>query len=117
MRFFEVFERHRTAVDVVATSEVSISLTIDDRSALEAIVRDLRTLGTAVEVEDKRAIICVVGEGLRSTPGVAAKVFDQLRDINISLIPQGASSINLTFVTDERQASEAVARLHKAFFE
>lgn len=113
---FEIFERHRTAVDVVATSEVSISLTIDDRTALAAIVGDLRHLGT-VEVEDGRAIICVVGEGLRSTPGVAARVFEQLRDINISLISQGASSINLTFVTDERRAPEAVARLHGAFFE
>lgn len=113
---FEVFERHRTAVDVVATSEVSISLTIDDDSALAAIVGELRRLGT-VEVEERRAIICVVGEGLRSTPGVAARVFDQLRDINISLISQGASSINLTFVVDERQAPEAVARLHQAFFE
>ncbi|MEJ7618767.1 MAG: aspartate kinase [Pyrinomonadaceae bacterium] len=113
---FEIFERHRTAVDVVATSEVSISLTIDDRTALAAIVGDLRGFGT-VAVEDGRAIICVVGEGLRSTPGVAARVFDQLRDINISLISQGASSINLTFVTDETCAPEAVARLHRAFFE
>lgn len=113
---FEVFERHRTAVDVVATSEVSISLTIDDSTALAAIVGDLRRLGT-VEVEDKRAIICVVGEGLRNTPGVAARVFEQLRDINISLISQGASSINLTFVIDEHYAPEVVARLHQAFFE
>jgi aspartate kinase len=113
---FEVFDRHRTAVDVVTTSEVSVSLTLDDASALPAIVRDLRELGTVL-VETDRAIICVVGEGLRETPGVAAHVFNTISDINVSLISQGASSINLTFVVDEAQLDEAVTRLHEAFFE
>ncbi|MBZ5552009.1 MAG: lysine-sensitive aspartokinase 3 [Acidobacteriia bacterium] len=113
---FEVFERHRTVVDVVTTSEVSVSLSLDNSSALPAILKDLEQLGT-VEVEDHRAIICVVGEGLRSTSGIAGRVFGTLRDINISLISQGASRINLTFVIDEAFVGEAVSRLHKAFFE
>lgn len=113
---FEVFDRQRTVVDVVTTSEVSVSLTLDDASALPAIERDLRALGTVL-VERERAIICVVGEGLRETPGVAAHVFNTISDINVSLISQGASSINLTFVVDEAQLNEAVARLHEAFFE
>lgn len=113
---FEIFERHRTAVDIVTTSEVSVSLSIDDTSALPSIVKDLQELGE-VEVEKGRAVICVVGEGLRDTPGVAAHVFANIRDINISLISQGASNINLTFVVDEDRAVEAIERLHAAFFE
>lgn len=112
---FEVFDRHRTVVDVVTTSEVSVSLTLDDASALQAILSDLRDLGTVL-VEPRRATICVVGEGLRDTPGIAAHVFNTISDINVSLISLGASSINLTFVIDEARLSEAVSRLHEAFF-
>lgn len=113
---FEVFNRHRTAIDIVTTSEVSVSLSLDDARALAAIVNELKEFG-AVHVEHKQAIICVVGEGLRGTAGIAARIFSCLRDINISLISQGASSINLTFVVDESNVNEAVSRLHATFFE
>ena len=113
---FEVFDRHRKVVDVVTTSEVSVSLSLDDASNLEAIVRDLESLGT-VSVETERAMICVVGAGLRGTPGIAARVFSTISDINVMLISQGSSSINLTFVIEERQLNEAVSRLHETFFE
>ncbi|HVG33687.1 MAG TPA: lysine-sensitive aspartokinase 3 [Pyrinomonadaceae bacterium] len=113
---FEVFDRHRTVVDVVTTSEVSVSLTLDDASALSSIIRDLRDLGTVL-VEPRRATICVVGEGLRDTPGIAAHIFNTISDINVSLISLGASSINLTFVIDEARLGEAVTRLHAAFFD
>lgn len=113
---FEIFDRHRVAVDVVTTSEVSVSLSLDDASALPAIIDELRKLGT-VEVENGRAIICVVGEGLRSTPGIASRVFSTISDINVSLVSLGASSINLTFAVDEADAVETVMRLHRRFFE
>jgi len=113
---FEVFERHRTVVDVVTTSEVSVSLSLDDATALPEILKELRTLGT-VGVEKGRAIICVVGEGLRGTPGIAARVFSTISDINVTLISQGASSINFTFAIEEDRAMEAVRRLHREFFE
>jgi aspartate kinase len=112
---FEVFERHRTPVDVVSTSEVSVSLTVDDASALPAIVADLEALGT-VAAEAGNAIVCVVGEGLRSTPGVAARVFGALGDINVRMISQGASRLNVTFVVAEEHARDAVARLHGELF-
>ncbi|MDT7602983.1 MAG: aspartate kinase [Acidobacteriota bacterium] len=115
-RLFEVFDRHRTIVDVVTTSEVSVSMSVDDASALEEIINDLKPFA-AVHVEPKRAIICIVGEGLRWTPGVAARVFSTINDINVLLISQGASNINLTFVVEEDRAVEAVRRLHAAFFE
>src|SRR2546428_12477045 len=103
-------------VDVVTTSEVSLSLTVEDGAALPAVVAELETLGE-VRVEPRRAIICVVGEGLRTTPGIAARVFETIRDINVSLISQGASRVNLTFVVDEGQDREAVTRLHAALLE
>jgi aspartate kinase len=112
---FEVFDRHRTVVDVVTTSEVSVSLSLDDDSTLPALVEELEQLGT-VRVEKGRAIICVVGEGLRGTPGVAARVFSTISDINVTLISQGASSVNFTFAIEEARVVEAVKRLHDAFF-
>ena len=112
---FEVFDRHRTVVDVVTTSEVSVSLSLDDASSLPAIVKELEQLGT-VRVERGRAIICVVGEGLRGTPGIAARVFSTISDINVTLISQGASSINFTFAIEEARVTEAVQRLHEVFF-
>jgi aspartate kinase len=115
-KLFEVFDQHRTAVDVVTTSEVSVSLSLDDTTNLPAIVDDLKKLGS-VSVEEGRAILCVVGEGLRSTPGIAARVFSTINDINVSLISQGASRINLTFAIEEARVREAVKRLHDEFFE
>jgi aspartate kinase len=115
-RLFEVFDRHRTSVDVVTTSEVSVSMSVEDAAALDGIVADLKPFA-AVRVEPARATVCVVGEGLRWTPGVAGRVFSAVSDINVLLISQGASNVNLTFVVEEAQAAEAVRRLHAAFFE
>lgn len=112
---FEVFERHRTVVDVVATSEVSVSLSLDDDTALPVIVQELEQLGT-VRVEKGCAIVCVVGEGLRGTPGIAARVFSAISNINVTLISQGASSINFTFAVEEERVREAVRLLHAEFF-
>lgn len=115
-KLFEVFDQHRTAVDVVTTSEVSVSLSIDDAGALEELVADLESLGT-VEVVERRTIISIIGEGLRNTPGIAARVFSVISDINVSMISVGASSVNLTFMVDEAHAAKAIAALHKFFFE
>jgi aspartate kinase len=113
---FGIFAEHKTAVDVVTTSEVSVSLSLDDTTSLKEIVAKLEKLGS-VTVEDKRAILCIVGEGLRTTPGIAARIFSTISDINVSLISQGASKINLTFAVEETRVREAVARLHQEFFE
>ncbi|MCA1615218.1 MAG: lysine-sensitive aspartokinase 3 [Acidobacteria bacterium] len=115
-QLFEVFERHRTIVDVVTTSEVSVSMSVEGAGALDAILADLRPFAATV-VERGRAIICVVGEGLRWTPGIAGRVFSTISDINVLLISQGASNVNLTFAVEEARAVEAVRRLHAAFFE
>jgi len=113
---FEVFDRHQTAVDVVTTSEVSVSLSIDDAGSLPELIPELEKLG-AVEVEEHRTIISIIGEGLRNTPGIAARVFSEISDINVTMISVGASSVNLTFMVEESRATETIKRLHYVCFE
>ena len=112
---FDVFDRHRCPVDVVSTSEVSVSLTVDSNEAIPAIAADLEKLAY-VKYEGRKAIVCLVGENIRGTPGIAAKVFTAISDINVRMISQGASEINITFVIEEDDVPEAVRRLHEIFF-
>ncbi len=112
---FEVFDRHRAAVDVVSTSEVSVSLTVDSNEAIPAVAADLEKIAD-VKYAGRKAIICMVGENIRERPGVASQVFSCIEDINVRMISQGASEINLTFVVDEDDVPEVVRRLHKKFF-
>jgi aspartate kinase len=112
---FEVFERHRTSVDVVTTSEVSVSLTTDDDSALREIVSDLERFGT-VGVERDLALVSMVGARLKDRPGIASHAFGCLEDINIRMISQGASNINLSFVVRGPDADAVMRRLHDRFF-
>jgi aspartate kinase len=112
---FEVFERHEVVVDVLASGEVSVSLTVEDRSRLDAVVRDLSELGE-VWIENGRAIVAVVGIGMRSTPGIAARLFRAVQPANVEVISQGASAINVTFVVREEDGPGVVQRLHQEFF-
>jgi aspartate kinase len=112
---FEVFERHEMVVDVLASGEVSVSLTVEDRTRLDPVVRDLGELGE-VWVEDHRAIIAVVGIGIRTTPGLAARLFRAVQPANVEVISQGASAINMTFVVREEDGPDVVRRLHQEFF-
>src|SRR6266545_3051425 len=113
---FEAFDRHKVPVDVVSTSEVSVSLTVDSNEAIPALAADLAKLAD-VKYEGRKAIVCLVGENLREIPGIAAHVFRELTDVKIRMISQGASEINLTFVIDEDQVPTVVQRLHGAFFD
>jgi aspartate kinase len=112
---FEAFDRHGIAIDVVSTSEVSVSLTVDSNESIPALAADLAKLAD-VKYEGRKAIVCLVGENLREIPGIAAHVFGELSDVKIRMISQGASEINLTFVIDEDQVPAVVQRLHKTFF-
>jgi aspartate kinase len=112
---FEVFERHEVVVDVLASGEVSVSMTVEDRSRLEPVVQDLGDLGE-VWVDHGRAIIAVVGIGLRHTPGIAARLFKAVQPANVEVISQGASAINMTFVVREEDGPDVVRRLHAEFF-
>jgi aspartate kinase len=112
---FEAFDRHQVSVDVVSTSEVSVSLTVDSNESIPALAADLAKLAD-VKYEGRKAIVCLVGENLRETPGIAARVFGELSDTKIRMISQGASEINLTFVIEEDDVPRVIQRLHKAFF-
>jgi diaminopimelate decarboxylase/aspartate kinase len=115
-RIFAIFERARTAVDLVTTSEVSVSLTVDDTRALAPILEELKTFAQA-EVEHGRAIVCVVGEGLRNTPGIAARVLRAVVPTNVRMISQGASEINVSLVIAGDEADGVVRRLHDELFQ
>jgi aspartate kinase len=114
-RIFEIFSRAETAVDMLASSEVSVSLTIDDPARLTEICQALRDF-SEVSVEKDQAIVCIVGDNLRDTPGVAARTFGALQGINIRMISQGASLVNLGFVVAARDAEKTVKLLHQEFF-
>ena len=114
-RIFEVFDKYETPVDMVATSEVSVSLTIDNTAHLDMILGELRQFAEA-DVEHDSVIVCLVGENIRHTPGVARRVFNSLNGINIRMISQGASLLNISFVVAEADLAGAVKALHEEFF-
>ncbi|MBI4418617.1 MAG: aspartate kinase, partial [Ignavibacteriales bacterium] len=114
-RIFSVFNRYQTPVDLVTTSEVAVSVTIDNTDHLEDIVKALSEVGD-VGVYEHKSILCIVGEQMHSTAGIADRVFHALRDINVVMISQGASEINMSLVLDEKDIVEAVKRLHAEFF-
>jgi aspartate kinase len=114
-KMFAVFDKHKCPVDMVSTSEVSVSLTVDSNASLPEIAADLRTIAD-VTYEGKKALICLVGEDIRGQNGMAAQVFNAIRHINVRMISQGASEINMSFMIDEDDADEAVRSLHRAFF-
>ena len=112
---FEVFERHHTSVDVVATSEVSVSVTIDDTSRLEALVIDLRSLGD-VTMERNRGIVSIVGNGLSDGGSAMATALSAIGELRVHMLSLSSSGINLTVVVDGEQVNPAMQRLHRAFF-
>ena len=113
---FTIFDKHKCAVDMVSTSEVSVSLTVDSNDNLPALAADLGQLAD-VKYEGRKALICMVGDDIRGQSGMAAQVFSAIRHINVRMISQGASEINMSFMIDEDDADEAVRSLHAAFFQ
>ncbi len=114
-QIFAIFDKHKCPVDMVSTSEVSVSLTVDSNASLPALSADLGKLAD-VKYEGKKALICMVGEDIRGQSGIAAQVFNAVRHINVRMISQGASEINMSFMIEEDDADEAVRSLHAAFF-
>ena len=114
-KIFAVFDKHRCAVDMVSTSEVSVSLSVDSNASLPEIAADLRAMAD-VTYEGKKALVCLVGEDIRGQNGIAAQVFGAIKHVNVRMISQGASEINMSFMIEEDDADEAVRSLHAAFF-
>jgi aspartate kinase len=114
-RLFEVFERFKTAVDVVTTSEVSVSVTVDDTRRLQEILDNLHSFAEA-SCEHEMAIICAVGENLRADPTLFGRAVTSLDRIPLRLVSQAASRRNVTFVLHDADVSHAMMRLHETFF-
>ena len=112
---FDIFDKHKCAIDMVSTSEVSISVTVDSRESLPAIREELGRIAD-VKYESDKALICLVGEDIRGQSGIAAQVFAAVSHVNIRMISQGASEINMSFMINEEDVEEAVRSLHKKFF-
>jgi len=112
---FDVFDKHKCPVDMVSTSEVSVSLTVDSNEKLPEIAADLSQLAD-VKYEGRKALICMVGENIRGQNGIAARVFQTIRHVNVRMISQGASEINMSFMIEEDDADEAIRSLHAEFF-
>ena len=112
---FDVFDKHKCAVDMVSTSEVSVSVTVDSNERLPEISADLSKVAD-VKYEGRKALICMVGEDIRGQNGIAAQVFNAIRHVNVRMISQGASEINMSFMIEEDDVEEAVRSLHAAFF-
>ena len=113
---FEIFERHRTSVDVVATSEVSVSVTVDDASRLEEFVGELRQLGD-VAIERNRGIVALVGAGLSESSEAMARGLRAVGHVKVQMLSLSATGINLTMVVSDDEVHPLMQRLHAAFFE
>jgi aspartate kinase len=115
-RIFEIFENYKTSVDLISTSEVSISMTIDNTKAVKDIEKELQKLGS-VTIESDKSIICLVGQGLWKDPLFLSRVFGSIESVSLRMISLGASETNLSFVVPDDQVVLTVKRLHKEFFE
>ncbi|OQW53428.1 MAG: hypothetical protein A4S09_07450 [Proteobacteria bacterium SG_bin7] len=112
---FDVFAKHKLSVDLISTSEVNVSLTLDpnsDQKAIDSVKSELAKFSD-VEVNNNRALISVIGGGIRTTSGLAAKIFNELIDTNIQMISMGASELNISFVVNSDQCDDVVRRLHR----
>ena len=112
---FDVFDKYKCAIDMVSTSEVSISVTVDSNEKLPEICEELGRIAD-VKYEGRKALICLVGEDIRGHNGIAGQVFTAVSHVNLRMISQGASEINMSFMIDEEDVEEAVRSLHRHFF-
>jgi aspartate kinase len=114
-RIFEIFDRFETPVDMLATSEVSVSVTIDNTRALPAIRAEIESFAD-VSIEENHAIVCLVGDNIRRSPGVLSRVFGAVKEVNVRMVSQGASLLNISLVVAAGDLRSAVESLHGEFF-
>ncbi len=114
-RIFEVFEKYKTPIDMITTSEVAVSVTIDDLSHLDQIMAELQTLGT-VEVDQNQTIICIVGNMVSETKGAIKSVMDALEDIPVRMVSYGGSRHNVSILVDAKFKVQALKNLNEGVF-
>lgn len=112
---FEVFERYKTPIDMITTSEVAVSLTIDNTQNLEAITNELKNFGS-VKIDNNQTIICIVGNFTADKQGYAFKIFDALKNIPIRMISYGGSEHNVSVLVDSKYKKEALIALNQGIF-
>ena len=112
-----MLDQHGASVDIVAISEVSLSFTMETKRLPKALLSELERIAD-VTCEDQQAIVCLVGEDIHGRPGIAASVFTTVAEagVNVRMISQGASEINISFVIKESDVPRAVRHLHNRFF-
>ena len=115
-KVFEIFEAYRTPIDMITTSEVAVSLTIDNPQYLDQLTKDLRELGT-VEVEENQSIICVVGDFRTDRTGSAPEIFEALNTIPLKMISYGGSPHSMSLLIDTKNKTQALRMLSKHLFE
>lgn len=114
-KIFEVFEHHKTSVDMITTAEVAVSLTIDDDTHLDDILTELQDYST-IQVDKEQTIICVVGDFRKGDAGIAVQVLNPLRNIPIRMISSGGSESNISVLIDSRYKHQALEALNKDLF-
>ncbi|WP_342332556.1 aspartate kinase [Pedobacter sp. FW305-3-2-15-E-R2A2] len=115
-RVFEIFERYKTPIDMITTSEVAVSLTIDFTDNLDKIVEELHAFGS-VEIDNDQSIVCVVGDFSADKHGYAARVLDSIKHIPIRMISYGGSNYNISLLINTKDKTEALKSLHNRLFE
>ena len=115
-RIFEIFERYKTPIDMITTSEVAVSLTIDFTDNLDEIIKELNSFGN-VEIDKNQSIVCVVGDFGAEKHGYAAKVLDSIKHIPIRMISYGGSAYNISLLVSTENKVEALRSLHDRIFE
>jgi aspartate kinase len=115
-RIFDVFEQLAISVDLIATSEVSVSVTVDERHDIEELRTRLEK-AAAVEIIDEQCIVAIVGRNLLADSLVGARVFEALRGVPVKMLSLGRSGLNLSIVVDDRDSDRAVKQVHAALFE
>jgi len=114
-KIFEIFERYRTPIDMVTTSEVAVSLTIDDTSRLASILDELKDLGS-VAIDENQTIICVVGNMIAEEKGHAVSILQALGDVSVRMISYGGSRHNISLLVDTDNKKKALSLLHENLF-
>jgi aspartate kinase len=115
-KIFEIFERYKTPIDMITTSEVAVSLTIDYTANLKEIIEELNAFGT-VELDENQSIVCVVGDFGAEKHGYAAKVLDSIKHIPVRMISYGGSAYNISLLVATENKTETLRSLHDRIFE
>ncbi|SFS49797.1 aspartate kinase [Sphingobacterium wenxiniae] len=114
-KVFEIFERYKTPIDMITTSEVAVSLTIDDTRNLGDIIKEVEDFGK-VRVDHNQTIVCVVGDFSANTHGYAARVLDAVKHLPLRMVSYGGSDYNVSILLDTEHKTEALRSLHNRLF-